>query len=337
MTTHREGDEAVGQPLCPHCYDYTAAVLFNWSAPELWRRFTINLRRGLAVELGLKDCELRQTVRVSFAKVAEFQRRGVVHFHAIIRLDAPSDGWQAPTIDAPLETLQSAIVAAIGRTRLVSDSGQGQAVALHWGRESDLQPILNRPDLAEGELTPRKVAAYIAKYAVKGAEDFGISGRRLDGDQARRQGATDHVVRLIDTATRLATQVNTLAGLTRWTHMLGFRGHFSTKSRRFSVTLGCLRQARADYRRRQDVAQRRQVRELDHDQSEEDDTTLVVGEWRFVGVGYTTGGDAALAAASAAYAREWREAMGRVHWTTSREEYWNEGGQIASGALLVAD
>jgi hypothetical protein len=319
MTTHREGDEKVGQPLCPDCYDYTAAVLFNWSAPELWRRFTINLRRCLALELGIRDRKLGQTVRVSFAKVAEFHRRGVVHFHAIIRLDAPGDGWQPPNTDLPAETLQATIATAIGRTRLVSNSGHGQAVALHWGRESDLQPILNRPDLAEGELTPRKVAAYIAKYAVKGAEDFGISGRRLDGDQARRQGATDHVVRMIDTAIRLSGEVDTLASLTRWTHMLGFRGHFASKSRRFSVTLGCLRRARADYRRRQDVDQRRQVRELDHDQTEEDDTTLLVGEWRFVGVGYTTSGDAALAAASAAYAREWREAMGCKRTATDKE------------------
>jgi hypothetical protein len=101
--------------------------------------------------------------------------------------------------------------------------------------------------------------------------------------------------------------------------MLGFRGHFASKSRRFSVTLGCLRRARADYRRRQDVDHRRQVRELDHDQAEEDDATLLVGEWRFVGVGYTSSGDAALAAASAAYAREWREAMGCKRTATDKE------------------
>jgi hypothetical protein len=34
--------------VCPDCYDYTGAVLFNAFAPELWRRFTIALRRTLA-------------------------------------------------------------------------------------------------------------------------------------------------------------------------------------------------------------------------------------------------------------------------------------------------
>jgi hypothetical protein len=53
------------------------------------------------------------------------------------------------------------------------------------------------------------------------------------------------------------------------------------------------------------------VRELDHDHGD-DDTTLLVGEWRFAGVGYSTDGDAALAASTAAYAREWRQAMGRA-------------------------
>jgi hypothetical protein len=36
--------------------------------------------------------------------------------------------------------------------------------------------------------------------------------------------------------------------LRRWAHMLGYRGHFSTKSRVYSTTLGALRQVRADYR-----------------------------------------------------------------------------------------
>ncbi|CAM5726845.1 Replication initiation protein OS=Streptomyces antimycoticus OX=68175 GN=SSPO_052450 PE=4 SV=1 [Streptomyces antimycoticus] len=40
--------------------------------------------------------------------------------------------------------------------------------------------------------------------------------------------------------------------LLQWLHMLGFRGHFSTKSRRYSTTLGALRQARADYRAAQE-------------------------------------------------------------------------------------
>ena len=35
-------------------------------------------------------------MRVRFVKVAEYQARGVVHFHAIIRLDANTDDGYAP-------------------------------------------------------------------------------------------------------------------------------------------------------------------------------------------------------------------------------------------------
>jgi hypothetical protein len=311
MAAHHPSDFDVGQPLCIDCYDYTGAVLFNWWAPELWRRFTINVRRSLAGLLDVRDTHLRHVVRVSFAKVAEFQSRGLVHFHAILRLDGPGDDWQPPSAAVDDVTLHEAVSTAIDRTRLVVDYGNGQEVALRWGVEKDIQPIRDRPDLADGPLTPEKVAAYIVKYAVKGAEDFGIATRRLNTDQARQQGLPDHMVNMIDTASRLAVTVRSLEGLARWTHMLGFRGHFASKSRRFSVTLGTLRRARADYRRRQDLEDRGLVRELDNDGAD-DDTTLLVGEWRFAGVGYTTGGDAALAAASAAYAREWRQAMGRA-------------------------
>ena len=48
---HENDDPALGQPLCAECYDYIRHVLFSWHAPELWRRFTIQLRRLLSREL----------------------------------------------------------------------------------------------------------------------------------------------------------------------------------------------------------------------------------------------------------------------------------------------
>ena len=87
---HAQDDDRLGEPLCPDCYDYTGSVLFNACAPELWRRFTITLRRTLARQAGLSSKAFAAQVRLSYAKVAEYQRRGVVHFHAIIRLDGPT-------------------------------------------------------------------------------------------------------------------------------------------------------------------------------------------------------------------------------------------------------
>jgi hypothetical protein len=70
---HPDGDTRLGRPLCPDCFDYAAAVVWNAHAPEQWRRTTIALRRYLdrmAVGHGVK-------VRLSYAKVAEFQARGL--------------------------------------------------------------------------------------------------------------------------------------------------------------------------------------------------------------------------------------------------------------------
>lgn len=67
--------------------------------------------------------------------------------------------------------------------------------------------------------------------------------------------------------------------LRRWAHMLGYRGHFSTKSRRYSTTLGGLRQARADHAR-----ETRDMFERD-----EDRRTITIKEWRYAGSGLRHG------------------------------------------------
>ena len=94
--------------------------------------------------------------------------------------------------------------------------------------------------------------------------------------------------------------------MAKWVRMLGFRGHFSTKSRRYSVTLGALRRARRRARILLNEAKaqgrthrpRRLEAELMADDAEE--TTLVIGQWAFAGTGWETPGDAAMARAAAA-------------------------------------
>jgi len=114
---HREDDPRLGTPMCPDCYDYTGHVLFNALAPELWRRFTIYLPRQLARLARLTQRQLRREVRVRFVKVAEYQHRGVIHYHAVIRLDAPGDNHQTPPARYTAQLLHQAIratVAAVG-------------------------------------------------------------------------------------------------------------------------------------------------------------------------------------------------------------------------------
>jgi hypothetical protein len=86
-----------------------------------------------------------------------------------------------------------------------------------------------------------------------------------------------------------------------WAHMLGYGGHFLTKSRRYSVTFGQLRRARSDHRR----AERHPGGERDPWGRPLDETVvLVISTWTYAGTGYTAAPDAHLALASAARARE---------------------------------
>jgi hypothetical protein len=60
--------------------------VWNLSAGELWRRTRIALDRALQRIANDRGVDAER-VRLSYGKVAEMQRRGIVHFHAIIRLD----------------------------------------------------------------------------------------------------------------------------------------------------------------------------------------------------------------------------------------------------------
>jgi replication initiator protein RepSA len=86
-------------------------------------------------------------------------------------------------------------------------------------------------------------------------------------------------------ALRLA-QRPALRDLRRWMHMLGFRGHFVTKSRLYSTNLGELRATRAAYRARQDEPPGADVND--------DDSTVVLSVWQYLGSGYLRLGDSAL-------------------------------------------
>ncbi|NAZ80802.1 replication initiation protein [Kineococcus sp. R8] len=322
-TVHAEGDRRLGQPLCAQCYDYTGHVVWQWWAPELWRRFTITLRRVLAASLALTQKEAHALVRVSFAKVAEFQRRGVVHFHALIRLDGPptrSEEFPAPLIDVSAQRLCELVHIAASRVWFDAPAtAPGEPLRrLRFGAQVDARAVTadatretGRADDPDEGLHPETVAAYIAKYATKACDDFGLPPQLRDPEAARRMGIAEHVCRLLAEVHRLArTGGARYLALAKWVSMIGFRGHFSTKSRRYSTTLGRLRSARKRWaveRLRDRLIRPASVDERDAIPSEGEDTTLVVSSWSFDGIGWLTAGDAALAATAAAQAREWTD------------------------------
>jgi hypothetical protein len=88
--------------------------------------------------------------------------------------------------------------------------------------------------------------------------------------------------------------------------MLGFRGHFVTKSRGYSTTLGELRGARAAWRAARDEADE----EAEADDAElEEDSTPVLSSWEYLGCGYLNPGDVLLAAGVEASIRVARQAL----------------------------
>ncbi|MFD0856515.1 replication initiator, partial [Actinomadura adrarensis] len=152
--------------------------------------------------------------------------------------------------------------------------------SLAWGDQIDIRPITTT-----GELTDQAVAGYIAKYATKAAECVGTLDRRIRAtDDLDTLPVTAHARRLISECLRLgALEELAELRLTDWAHMLGFRGHFSTKSRRYSTTLGALRAARIEHTRRDHEITTGRLPLTDEDE------VLVISHWRYVGQGLTPG------------------------------------------------
>jgi len=321
---HEPDDPRLGELLCPSCYDAQAQVLWNALAPELWRRTTIALSRALARLVGVDEAGLRRLVRISYAKVAEFQRRGAVHFHAVLRLDAATDcrcaGCLAPPPDGfTAAVLEDALKQAVPAVRVpcppLEDGPERYA---RWGEQLDVRNITRADDQA-GELSAEQVAGYIAKYATKATESFGAGlDRRLqEGDLDYLDDLPAHVAELVRAAWELGGRPE-LEGLRlrAWAHMLGFGGHWSTKSRRYSTTFTVLRRARVAF------AKRRRAKDgvpLDAwGRPEDDDQVVIVASWAYAGKGYATEGERWLALSAAARAREHRRIAREELTTTTR-------------------
>jgi hypothetical protein len=301
-TRHVDADPRLGQPMCGDCYDYQAAVLFNAYAADLWRRFVTYLPRHLARLAGVTQKTLRAQLRIRFVKVTEYQARGVVHFHAVIRLDAPGEDYQPPPAPYGAGLLCDAIDQAAAAARILIDHG-GQAMRLGFGPQTDTRIIRHGTELpGTGQaLNGQAVANYIAKYATKT-----ISARGLPSVRIRREADIEHLrcpahYRAMITAAWQLGGTRHDVRFRAWAHMLGYGGHFLTKSRRYSVTFSQLRAARADHRRATrppDPGRDAWGRPLD-----ETVVLVLATTWSYAGIGHTTAA-AELAAASAARARE---------------------------------
>ncbi|MGI8750769.1 MAG: replication initiator [Acidimicrobiales bacterium] len=302
---HDIRDEAVGQPICADCYDYIGHVLFTWHAPQLWHRFTIRLRRLVAARL-TQVGENPKTLRVSYVKVVELQRRAVPHFHTVVRLDATGDPQEPP---APPQTslgadeLAALLIraAAAVRLRVIGPAGN---VVVCFGSQTDAQPLdqpVGRTDQATPEgLSGRRVAAYLAKYVTKSVADFGIATRRISDEAIPELPVTDHIRRILETITYLA-ELPDHHRMVEWLHTLGYRGHITSKTRRYSTTMGALLAQRAAWRQHE---QGRGPGATDSEAGPGQDAEP--SDWHFTGYGHTNNGERVLAISAAARIAEQR-------------------------------
>jgi hypothetical protein len=319
---HDEDDPCVGEPLCGECFDHAGAVVWNNALGELWRRTTIYLPRALARLTGMTQKALRELVRVSYVKVAEYQRRGLVHLHVVIRLDRAMPAYRAEEIKAPpgrfgVELLEDALRCVLDEVQapLPDELGGG---TVGWGGELDVRRL--------GVDERREVAGYLAKYATKSTELAGGVLHRVTEHQLDELPVREHVRAYMREAFALAADPRLGdRRLAVTAHAFGYRGHCLTKSRRYSTTFKALREARE---RR--VHEQLLARSTDGAQRALAGAAERVASFRYLGQGHLTAGDALLAAAAAARAREHRRlareerAMSDRGVSGSRREDLNE-------------
>ncbi|NUW33647.1 hypothetical protein HTZ77_19730 [Nonomuraea sp. SMC257] len=318
---HSPGDGMVGAPLCEDCADLAGLVLWNAHVGELWRRTVIYVYRALAAlapSVGGQPVtvrKIRELLRLSYAKVAEFQKRGVVHLHVLARLDGVNpdcpDQLAPPPAWAGVDLLTAALAYAAHRVSVPLPVVDGRTAAVaRWGTQLDVRPVQPR------EIDRARVAGYLAKYATKTVSDS-VSGlpasrpRADERDLEEGRALPAHVAALTQTVRRLARLGTCRAlRLARHVHTLGFRGHVTSKSRRYSTTFAALREARRAWR----LARRARERDpwAQRDEGNSGMATVMVGDWRVTGIGYHTLGDRVLA-----------EVLGREH--RQAREAWRLG------------
>jgi replication initiator protein RepSA len=299
--THDRNNQQTGQPLCTECYDYVGHVLFTWHMPELWRRFTITLRRALRRQLRAAGVDA-DVVRVSFIKVVELQARAIPHIHALIRLDPHEENsnpdqyvWQSPISAPELATIIQNTARAVTLTVEQDDA----PAIIRFGAQIDTQPITTQPELTnqaaaqhdfsgDRGIPGRRVARYLAKYVTKSLTDLGISARRLSAEAIPDLDVSDHVRAILTAISQLAN--NGLSSIGRWLHTLGYRGHITSKSRRYSTTMTALRERRNAWTREKESENTAHQ----HDQSPQTVDADDPVAWEFDRSGHTTMGDRTL-------------------------------------------
>jgi Replication initiator protein, pSAM2 len=124
-------------------------------------------------------------VRLSYAKVAEFQARGLVHFHALIRLDG-FDPEQPDELVPPPECMTAVVLedairhtAATTAFATVRHPANPDGWVIGWGSQIDVRTVR---ESVSAEITDQSVVGYLVKNATKSTEAVGGTPHRITAD-----------------------------------------------------------------------------------------------------------------------------------------------------------
>lgn len=228
---HHSGDPLIGVPVCD-CFDYEKAAAYNAAVPKLWTA-TLNALNAAFPPAGSiefdADAELftikpGRTSRLAYIKVAEWQQRGLVHLHVLIR-----DVADADTVRAAL-----AGVEADGHT-WSTDPAYGIKVEII------------KPGNAE---RARQAFSYIVKYSVKSVADHQAErSPALREHLARIRAASTSTCDCSEEKRSAPEHDSTCRVLRAHTEGLGFGGHLLTKSQGWGESFLSLRLARRSWSR----------------------------------------------------------------------------------------
>lgn len=152
-------------------YGYTRAVEWNNNSPRLFSRFMDALTRKVGADS-----------KIEYIRVAEYQRRGAVHYHCIIRVP---DRVSAKDLRAYVRTAHKA-----------------EYKGYKWGRGYDLVPIADSTkDLASTAGYATKALGRSQMLSVEQREHYS----KLDA-QAKRLGLSDKAIRGLGYAGQTFTQ-----------------------------------------------------------------------------------------------------------------------------------
>ena len=190
---HDEDDPCLGEPLCVECFDHAGAVVWNNPLGELWRRTTIYLPRTLARWLTNRTQKrLRELVRVSYVKVAEYQRRGLVHLHVVIRLDRAMPDYRARRAP-PARRGASTSSCSSDAVRATVDDGQRAAPGRARRRPRRAGAASSTSAASTTARCRGELAGYLAKYATKSTEQAGGVLHRVTEHEVDELPVSEHV------------------------------------------------------------------------------------------------------------------------------------------------